>query len=226
MSDTFTSSQVDENAQTHVAGMDFHHGPMDFSVQYSVPNKVDSMLDFNTEYTSSIAIARRGKHPIVAKSITTVDIPHSDVAKDWEDRNDKAKTEGRKRVALTTAIAAGFDLLGKVVADLQKDTAINTSKIFGTLKYVTDYTGFSGDPELQEGNYLAIKAVNNVGATKMTVQFAGRSEIVLDPDLTHVQRFPSAIPYVTVRAYDANDKVIDAQTYDLSALVLEPAENS
>lgn len=104
MSDTFTSSQVDENAQTHVAGMDFHHGPMDFSVQYSVPNKVDSMLDFNTEYTSSIAIARRGKHPIVAKSITTVDIPHSDVAKDWEDRNDKAITIPRGGVVPSVAI--------------------------------------------------------------------------------------------------------------------------
>ena len=200
--------------------------PFTSNLSDTVPNIKDSTLKHNTDYISSVNIAKRGKHPIVAKSVTTVDVKSSTVVDDWEKRNIKAKTEGRKQVALTTAIAAGFDLLGKVVADLQKDTAINTSKIFGTLKYVTDYTGFSGDPELQDGNYLAIKAVNNVGATKITVQFAGRSEIVLDPDLTHVQRFPSAIPYVTVRAYDANDKVIDAQTYDLSALVLEPAENS
>ena len=29
--------------------------------------------------------------------------------------------------------------------------------ISGTLLYVDDYTGFSGDPELQTGNFLALK---------------------------------------------------------------------
>ena len=184
----------------------------------------DSDLKFSTEVVEASA-DKVGKHPIIAKDLTTIDVPTSDVIKDWEDVNDKAKTEGRKQIALSTDIAVDFDLLGKVVADLQEDTAVNTSKIFGTLHYLTDYTGFSGDPELQEGNYLAVKAVNNVGATKITIQFAGKSEIVLDPDLTHIHRFPAPVPYVTVRAYDANDKAIDAQTYDLSALVLEPASN-
>lgn len=96
MSDTFTNNLVDEEP-THVAGMDFHHGAMDFSIQYSVPNKVDSTLKFDTEYTSSIAIAKRGKHPIIAKSVTTEDVNTSTVLADWEARNDKAITVPRQK---------------------------------------------------------------------------------------------------------------------------------
>ena len=38
--------------------------------------------------------------------------------------------------------------------------------INGTLKYVTGYTGFSGDPEEQEGNFLALHAAAE-GATSI-----------------------------------------------------------
>lgn len=40
------------------------------------------------------------------------------------------------------------------------------------MKYVTGYTGFSEDPELQEGNYIALKFANNSGATT-TVELVG-----------------------------------------------------
>ena len=90
MSDTFTS-EVNTNDHQRIAGMDFHHGAMDFSVQYSVPNKQDSMLKNNTTY-NSIQIARRGKFAITGESVETIDVPHSVVAADWEERNDKAIT--------------------------------------------------------------------------------------------------------------------------------------
>lgn len=222
MSDTFTNSLVDEEP-VRVAGMDFHHGAMNFSVQYSVPNKVDSMLKNQTVYPS-VAIAKRGKHPIVAKSITTYDVPHSEVAADWEERNDKAVTTKPGKIGVTFDISD--DLLGKYASDLQKDVAVSVNNILGTLKYVTDYTGFSGDPELQEGNYLAIKVVDNVDADHYTIAFAGRKDTTMDPDLTHVQRFPTPIPYVTITGYDANGKVLDRVIFDTSQLVLEPAENN
>jgi len=95
MSDTFTNSLVDEEPK-HVAGMDSHHGAMDFSVQYSIPNKVDSTLKFDTEYTPSASV-NRGKHPIIAKSVTTEDVNTSTVLADWEARNDKAITVPRQK---------------------------------------------------------------------------------------------------------------------------------
>ena len=192
----------------------------------TIPNKVDGTLKFQTEYTQEEA-AKRGKHPIVAKTVTTTDIPTSEVFEDFEERNNKAVTKSRLEDALRIDfnIAADEDLLGKVISDLQEDYGVSAGRILATLKYVTDYTGFSGDPELQEGNYLAIHVDNTMGADYITVQFAGRDEVTLDPDGLHVQRFPSAIADVIVRAYDANDKVIDAIRYDLSGIVLEEAED-
>lgn len=47
---------------------------------------------------------------------------------------------------------------GKEVDDLQSNIEINegSQQILGTLRYVTGYTGWSGDPEKQSGNYLAL----------------------------------------------------------------------
>ncbi len=192
----------------------------------TIPNKVDGTLKFQTEYTQEDA-AKRGKHPIVAKTVTTTDIPTSEVFEDFESRNVKAVTESRLETALKVDfnIAADEDLLGKVISDLQKDYGVSAGKIIATLKYVTGYTGFSSDPELQEGNYLAFHVANTMGADHITVQFTGRDEITMDPnDYIHIQRFPKAIAELIVRAYDANDKVIDVIRYDLSGIVLEEAE--
>jgi len=49
-------------------------------------------------------------------------------------------------------------LLGKVISDLQSNVLIGNNTINGTLKYVDDYTGFSSDPTLQVGNFIAIHA--------------------------------------------------------------------
>ena len=44
------------------------------------------------------------------------------------------------------------------MADLQKDIVVSNGAISGTLKYVTGYTGFSGDTSEQSGHYLCIHA--------------------------------------------------------------------
>ena len=112
----------------------------------TMPNKVDGTLKFSTEYTQEEA-AKRGKHPIVAKTVTTTDIPTSEVIEDFEERNNKAVTESRLGTALKVDfnIADDEDLLGKVISDLQEDYGVSAGRILATLKYVTDYTGFSGD---------------------------------------------------------------------------------
>ena len=45
---------------------------------------------------------------------------------------------------------------GKEVDDLQSNIEINSDSIMGTLRYVTGYTGFSGDPAEQSGNFLSL----------------------------------------------------------------------
>ena len=78
-------------------------------------------------------------------------------------------------------INPAFDLLGKYVDDLQENVVINRNAISGTLKYVDDYTGFSSDPSLCSGNYIAIHAeVPDVEDVTITVTVT--NPIVLDSD--------------------------------------------
>lgn len=52
-------------------------------------------------------------------------------------------------------ISDEVDLLGKKISDLQSGVTYNDGEFKGELKYVTGYTGFSGNPEEQEGYYIA-----------------------------------------------------------------------
>ena len=183
----------------------------------------DGTLKFDTTRTDAQE-ARRGKFSITGETVNCTDIKTSTVIDDHETVNDKAVTTKPGKIGVTFDISD--DLLGKHASDLQKDVTVSTNNILGTLKYVTDYTGFSSDTELQEGNYLAIKVVDNIDADHYTIAFAGREDTIMDQDLTHVQRFPTPIPYVTITGYDANGKVLDRVIFDTSQLVLEPAENN
>ena len=64
-------------------------------------------------------------------------------------------------------------VFSKNVSDLQTDVAITGNQATGTLHYVTGFTGFSGDPELQEGNYLALSFDTDPTADKICVEFVG-----------------------------------------------------
>ena len=68
------------------------------------------------------------------------------------------ETQGNELAAYTidADIKDSVDLLGKKASDLQKGVFIVDGKVFGTLKYVTEYTGFSGRADEQEGYYLAL----------------------------------------------------------------------
>lgn len=179
-------------------------------------------VKFNTEYKEEDK-AKLGKNPFLGKTVTTTDVKTSTIQDEWENINDKAVTIKSGKIGVTFDISD--NLLGKHASDLQKDVTVSANNILGTLKYVTDYTGFSSDTELQEGNYLAIKVADNIDADHYTIAFAGRNDTTMDSDLTHIQRFPTPIPYVTITGYDANGKVLDRVIFDTSQLVLEPDDS-
>lgn len=66
-----------------------------------------------------------------------------------------------KLLTTDTNVASDEDLFGKVISDLQENIIISDDEITGTLKYVTDYTGFSSKVEEQSGNYLVIHNETN-----------------------------------------------------------------
>jgi len=70
------------------------------------------------------------------------------------------------------------DYFGKSVEDLQEDIEVGEDGVTGTLKYVSDYTGFSEDEELQEGNFLMLH-FDAPGAESITVQLIGGNSNVI-----------------------------------------------
>ena len=64
---------------------------------------------------------------------------------------------------------------GKEVDDLQSNIEINegSHQIVGTLRYVTGYTEYSGDPAEQSGNYLALDFTATPADSVITVEVIG-----------------------------------------------------
>lgn len=88
-------------------------------------------------------------------------------------------------------VSSSLDLFGKDVDDLQSNVEVGTNKITGTLKYVTGYTGFSGNVEEQSGNYLVLHAdISGDDAVTITVELVGGTSgpVTLDSDRVIVLR--------------------------------------
>lgn len=115
-------------------------------------------------------------------------------------------------------------VLGKAVSSLQEDVVVHDKFIKGNLKYVTGYTGFSGDEAEQSGNYLALKFEASDGATT-TVQLLGgthKNPVTLDSDMNCVFRITDRntqrIKVVTTLGDDTITKI-----YSLAGLSIETA---
>ena len=113
-------------------------------------------------------------------------------------------------------------IFGKSVEDLQSAIDIDEDEIGGHLKYVTDYTGFSpSDPELQEGNFIALKFTATAGATTTVEILGGHSGAVeLDSDMNWVGRIESTEQKIKV-VCSKDGMAPNTKIFDLSSLVLE-----
>ena len=123
-------------------------------------------------------------------------------------------------------IPDGVSLLGKELTDLQSGVSVGAETIGGTLKYVTGYTGFSGDPAEQEGHYLALHIDTDVEADSITVQLIGGTHgpVELDPDRTNIFRIKNKQQKIKIVA--KKDGYPDTvKVYDLSGITLLPKED-
>lgn len=127
-------------------------------------------------------------------------------------------------LSVDSDISAGTDLLGKSVSDLQSGITIGSDAITGTLKYVTGYTGFSGDVSEQSGNYIALHC-ESAGADKITVELINGTvghPVELDDDgLIVIRITDKATQKIKVVAYEGERTV--EKVYGLTGLTLNNA---
>lgn len=120
------------------------------------------------------------------------------------------------------AVAPTTDLLGKNASELQNGVRINEqNEIRGTLKYVKNYTGFSGDPAEQNGNFLALHFDTEEGS-ETTVEIVGGTSgpATLDSDNLWVGKI--ANKQQTIRVVTSKNSVVTTKIYSLKYITLEP----
>ena len=92
--------------------------------------------------------------------------------------------------------------------------------INGTLKYVDDYTGFSSDPALQEGNYIVFHAeVPDVEGVTIKAKLDNFSTLDADGIGAFRVRDKSSQTLMIVASKDGYDDV--TKTYSLTGLTCE-----
>ena len=155
---------------------------------------------------------------------------HSTEMRSTTDLFDEVNTTFGKEInpliglTIDTDIAADTDLLGKVVGDLQTGVHIYKSTIEGTIYYVDDYTGFSGDTKEQSGNYIALHAFvpgsdfEYADGVRIKAIRPGRT-VTLDSDGILILRIPNKNSTI---AFEASKDGYESVTreFDLSRLFL------
>lgn len=131
-------------------------------------------------------------------------------------------------MSLTLRAESGEAIVfGKQVSELQSDVAVSANNVVsGTLNYVTDYTEFSSDPELQQGNYVVFHWSDpQEGVTSLKVGIKDGTpmvECIDDPDRNGVFRILSPDNVFVVEQSDGTHTRIDE--YPLSDVTLAPEE--
>ena len=111
------------------------------------------------------------------------------------------------------------------MTDLQSDIVLDGSRISGNLKYVTGYTGFSGDPAEQEGNYIALHAETDFNEDSITLELINGTvghPVTLDSDGLMVVRITNTETQ-KIRLVATKGSRTRVKLYDLSGLKLAEA---
>ena len=108
------------------------------------------------------------------------------------------------------------------MTDLQEGVSIGDGEISGTLHYVEGYTGFSGDPAEQEGNYIALHAEDE-SATSIAIRPLGSTAepATLDPDGLYILHIVKA---TGIEVFTVKDGVTYMNVYRFENLIREPKD--
>ena len=110
------------------------------------------------------------------------------------------------------------------MSDLQSGITVGAAGISGTLKYVTGYTGFSGEEEPQSGHYLVVHCDTGEDAADSI------SVMLINGDYGPATLDEDGIAILRIRDKDAQalnvvatkDGHVASRIFDLSGLVMEP----
>lgn len=119
------------------------------------------------------------------------------------------------------AYTGNEDLFGKHASDLQTDVSFGDDEVTGTLKYVSDYTGFSGDAALQSGNYIAFHCSCNVEDAVITAKITNTSTLNEDGIAVFRVGDKSTQTLTVVASKEGYDSV--TKEFALSGLTVEAA---
>ena len=109
------------------------------------------------------------------------------------------------------------------MGDLQSSVTVSGDTISGTLAWVENYTGFSGDPAEQEGNYLAIKATAAEGDTIVLDLIGGtHGPVTLDDDGICIIRITNKDTQELKYTATGADGSTDERIWKLTGLTLTP----
>lgn len=123
-------------------------------------------------------------------------------------------------------------MFGKKVNLLQSEVAFDNVKgtVSGTLLYVSDYTGFSGDQKLQKGNYLAWAVDTSETGVTYKAWLEGSSSaydeahaVTLDSDKDAVFRIQNTNEVIVIKAEKSGRETV-TKRFALTGLTLTPAE--
>lgn len=128
-------------------------------------------------------------------------------------------------MSLSADIETSVDLLGKIVTDLQSEVTVSGDTISGTLAYIDDYTGFSGDPAEQVGHYLAVKCTADEGDTIVLDLIGGtHGPVTLDDDGICIIRITDPATQQLKYTATGADGSTETKLWKLTGLTLTPAE--
>lgn len=133
------------------------------------------------------------------------------------------QVESNLEIAVS-AVTGDVDLLGLTPDDLQDDVEISDGAISGTLKYVSDYTGFSSDVSEQNGNYLAIKviAVEDAIITVELINGTLGHPVTLDSDGMIVLKIAD-VDTQSIEIVATKGNISEKQSLSISGLTLTEA---
>ena len=120
-------------------------------------------------------------------------------------------------------MSAGTQTYGLDVVNLQSDIVVEENEITGTLKYVSEFTGFSSKPEEQEGNFLALSlsANENVEITTQLINGTNEDPVTVSDGFCVYRISDKDTQSIKVTFTKGN--TVETMTYGLSGLTCNEA---